>query len=437
MRSVRGNRETPDAEPKFFMSRNNIIAGIDIGSSNVRTVIAQEMRGEEALRIIGVGIVPSSGIRRGAIIDIDEAAKSVNESVGIAERMSGEEIRKAHVSIGGTEITLQDSKGVIAIGRADGEVVEDDVNRVITEAQAIPLPMNKDILHIIPKRYRLDDQNDIKNPLGMRGVRLEVEALVVESSAAHVKNLTKCLYQAGIEIEDIALEPLASSKAVLTKKQKELGVVLVNIGGGTTSIAVFEEGEILHTAILPVGAGHITNDIAIGLRTSIDVAERVKLEYGTSLTRGVNQKEEIDISKFDSQEDGTVSRYHVTEIIEARLVEIFEIVQAELKKIGKAGLLPAGAVLVGGGAKLPEIIDLAKEILRLPIQIGYPGGFTGVLDKVDDPSFATAAGLLLWGDDQANFSGGVTSGIKVLDNLSKGTGYTVGRVKDWIGKFLP
>ncbi|HAV10963.1 MAG TPA: cell division protein FtsA [Candidatus Moranbacteria bacterium] len=420
------------------MSRNNVIAGIDIGSSSVRTVIAQEMRGEESLRIVGVGIVSSSGIRRGAIIDIDEAAKAINESVALAERMSGSEIRKAFVSIGGNDISLENSKGVVAIGRADGEVGEDDINRVITEAQAIPLPMNKDILHIIPKKYRLDDQDNIKNPLGMRGVRLEVEALVVESSAAHVKNLTKSLYQAGVEIEDIALEPLASAKSILTKKQKELGVVLVNIGGGTTSLAVFEEGEILHTAILPVGAGHITNDIAIGLRTSIEVAERIKLEYGTALSREVNHKEEIDISRFDSQEEGYVSRYHVSEIIEARMGEILEMVQNELKKIGKAGLLPAGAVLVGGGAKLPAVNELAKEILKLPIQTGFPNGFTGVLDKVDDPSFATAAGLLLWSRD--HYMGGNSAmggGDNVLGPIFEGAGHTVEKVRGWIGKFLP
>lgn len=420
------------------MSRNNVIAGIDIGSSNIRTVVAQEMRGEENLRIVGVGIVPSSGIRRGTIIDIDEASKAINESVEMAERMSGSEIRRAYVSIGGNDISLENSKGVVAIGRADGEVGEDDINRVISEAQAIPLPMNKDILHIIPKKYRLDDQDNIKNPLGMRGVRLEVEALVVESSAAHVKNLTKSLYQAGVEIEDIALEPLASAKAILTKKQRELGVVLVNIGGGTTSLAVFEEGEILHTAILPAGAGHITNDIAIGLRTSIDVAERIKLEYGTALCREVSQKEEIDISRFDSQEEGYVSRYHIAEIIEARMGEILELVQAELRKIGKDGLLPAGAVLVGGGSKLPGTNELAKEILKLPIQTGFPNGFTGILDKVDDPSFATAAGLLLWArDNYTAGSAGVTSGSAVLGPILKGAEHTVGIVRSWIGKFLP
>jgi len=421
-----------------FMSRNNAIIGIDIGSSNVRTLIAQQMRDEDNIRIVGVGIAPSFGIRRGAIIDIEEAAKAISESVAMAERMSGSEITKAYVSIGGNEISLENSKGVVAIGRADGEVGEDDINRVITEAQAIPLPMNKDILHIIPKKYRLDDQDNIKNPLGMRGVRLEVEALVVESSAAHVKNLTKSLYQAGLEVEDIALEPLASAKSILTKKQKELGVVLVNIGGGTTSLVVFEEGEILHTAILPVGAGHITNDIAIGLRTSIDVAERIKLEYGTASCREVNRKEEIDISRFDSQEEGFVSRYHVSEIIEARLIEIFEMVQNELKKIGKAGLLPAGVVLVGGGAKLPLINDLAKEILKLPIQIGFPNGFSGIMDKVDDPSFATATGLLLWGKDHClNGLMGVSGGNIIWDPLMKKTGHVVDNMRGWIKKFLP
>lgn len=419
------------------MSKSNIIAGIDVGSSSIRTVIAQELRGDENLRIVGVGIVPSIGIRRGSIIDSSEVSKAIDESVGMAERMAGEEVKKVFVSIGGTEITLQDSKGVIAVGKADGEVVEDDINRVIAEAQSISLPMNKDILHIIPKKYRLDDQNDIRDPLGMRGVRLEVEALVVESSTANLKNLNKCLYQARLEVEDVALEPLASAKSVLTKKQKELGVVLINIGGGTTSMAVFEEGEILHTAILPIGAGHITNDIAIGLRTSIDVAEKVKLEYGIALSREVNNKEEIDISKFDSQEEGMVSRYHVAEIIEARTIEIFEMVQEDLKKIGKTGLLPAGAVLVGGGAKMPGIIELAKDILKLPISIGFPVGFTGVLDKVDDPSFATASGLLLWGREYSDSSVGMKSGIKALDAISKGAGYTAGKAKEWMGKFLP
>lgn len=419
------------------MSKSSTITGIDIGSAHIRTVIANSLKGEDTLRIVGVGVVSSNGIRRGTIIDSDEVAKAVNESVGIAERMAGEEIRKAVIGLGGTEISLQDSKGVVAIGRADGEVTEDDVNRVIGEAQNVSLPMNKDILHIIPKRYRLDDQTDIKDPLGMRGVRLEVEALVVEINAASIKNLNRSLNQAGVDVSDIALEPLASAKSVLSRKQKELGVVLINIGGGTTSIAVFEEGEILHTAVLPVGAGHITNDIAIGLRISIEAAEKIKLEYGTCISNEVGKKEEIEISKFDSQEEGTISRNHVAEIIEARSIEIFEMVQEELKKIGKAGLLPAGAVIVGGGAKMPGIIELGKDILKLPTQVGYPLGFTGIMDKVDDPSFATAAGLLLWGRDNNGSASGNASGIRVLDSGYAAMNGAFGKVRGWMEKFLP
>ncbi|HEX8974394.1 MAG TPA: cell division protein FtsA [Patescibacteria group bacterium] len=426
------------------MSKDNaIIVGIDIGTSNVRAVIAQYGKNEEQSRIIGVGSASSVGIRRGMITDVDDVSKVINDVVEGAERMAGMPVKYAAVNIGGGEISFQNSKGVIAIGRADGEVTEDDINRVIAEAQVISLPMNKEIVHVIPRKYRLDDQDNIKDPLGMKGVRLEVETMIIESSASQVKNISKCVYQAGIEVEDLVLEPLACAKAVLSKKQKELGVVLVNIGGGTTSVAVFEEGELLHTTILPVGAGHVTNDIAIGLRTSVEVAERIKLEYGCALSREIDKNEGIDLSMFDSQESDVVSRQHVAEIIEARLEEIFQLVQNELKNIGKAGLLPSGAVLVGGGSKMPQVAELAKEVLRLPIQIGFPVGFGGVLDKIDDPSFATAAGLILWQEElQENGARGAKGGVggmglKSLNTFSKGTGEAVDKVRDWMKKFLP
>lgn len=422
------------------MSRenSNIIVGIDVGTANVRTIIAQQSRTDEQLRIIGVSSIPSFGIRRGVITDVEDVAKAINDSVEYAERMAGMEIRRAVLNIGGCDIGFQNSKGVIAIGRADGEVIEDDINRVISEAQVIPLPMNREIVHVIARKYRLDDQDNIKDPLGMKGVRLEVDALVIESSSTHVKNITKSTYQANIEIDDLVLEPLAGAKAVLTKKQKELGVVLINIGGGTTSLAVYEEGDLIHTAILPVGAGHITNDIAIGLRTSIEVAEKVKLEYGSAVSRDISKKEGIDLSQIDSQQEGIVSRHHVAEIIEARCEEIFSLVQKELKQIGKAGLLPSGAVLVGGGAKLTHAADLAKEILGLPVQIGFPQGFGGILDKVDDPSFATAAGLVLWAQGQQSVpvSDGFMSS-KAMDMFSKGTGESVEKMRVWLKKFLP
>lgn len=416
---------------------SNIIVGIDVGTSNIRTVIVQQSRGDELPRVIGVGCVPSFGIRRGVITDIEDVAKAINESVEYAERMAGVQVSRAIMNIGGCDIGFQNSKGVIAIGRADGEVAEDDINRVISEAQVIPLPMNREIVHVIAKKYRLDDLDNIKDPIGMKGVRLEVDALVIESSSTHVKNITKSTYQANVEIDDLVLEPLACAKSVLNKKQKELGVVLINIGGGTTSIAVYEEGDLIHTAILPVGAGHITNDIAIGLRTSIDVAEKVKLEYGSAISRDINKKEGIDLSKIDSQQEGVVSRHHVAEIIEARFEEIFTLVQKELKTIGKAGLLPSGAVLVGGGAKLTHACELAKDVLGLPVQVGFPQGFGGVLDKVDDPSYATAAGLILWGQHQAPQANGAFAASKALDMFSKGTGDSVEKMRTWLKKFLP
>lgn len=433
-----GNAYCNFSLPNMSRDNNSIIVGIDIGSTNVRTVIAQQAIGEENPRVIGVNVTPSFGIRRGVITDIEDVVKTVNESVEKAERMAGVQVRKAIFSIGGSDIGFQSSKGVIAIGRADGEVIEDDVNRVISEAQIISLPMNREIVHVIAKKYRLDDQDNIKDPLGMKGVRLEVDALVIESSSAHIKNISKCAYQANIEIDDLVLEPLAAAKSVLSKKQKELGVVLINIGGGTTSLAVYEEGDLVHTAIIPVGAGHITNDIAIGLRTSIDVAEKIKLEYGSALSRDTNKKEGIDLAQIDSQEEGVVSRYHVAEIIEARFEEIFLLVQKELKLIGRAGLLPSGAVLVGGGAKMTHAGDLAKEILGLPVQIGYPLGLGGMLDKVDDASFATVAGLILWAGQQGPVSSDEGAlKTKIMGIFAQGTGDSVEKAKELFKKFLP
>lgn len=425
----------------FLLSRmsrdnNSIITAIDIGSSNMRTVIAERLKGEQLPRIIGVGVTPSFGMRRGVIIDVDDAAKAISDSVEAAEHMAGVSVKNAVVNIGGSDIGFQSSKGVIAIGRADGEVVEDDINRVISEAQIIPLPMNREIVHVVPRKYRLDDHDNIKDPLGMKGVRLEVDALVIESSNIQVKNISKCLYQASIETEDIVLEPLAAAKAVLTKKQKELGVALIDIGGGTTSIAVYEEGDLIHTAIIPVGAGHVTNDIAIGLRTSIEVAEKVKLEYGCALAKDVSKKDGIDLAQIDSQEEGVVSRHHVAEIIEARLEEIFMLIQDELKEIGKSGLLPSGGVIVGGGAKMPQIVDLAKDKLGLPVQIGFPSGFCGVLDRVDDSSFATVLGLVLWEMEKKDVAVSGLFGSKAM-NMFSVKNDAVNSIKGWFEKFLP
>lgn len=421
------------------MSKKDLIVGLDIGSSNVRTVIAQILSPEEEKpRIIGVGVSPSAGVRKGIIIDLDETVKAINDSVEQAERTAGVNVSHALVSVGGNHITSQFSKGVIAVGRADGEVTPDDIERVIGAAQAISVPPNKEIIHIIPKDYSLDDQKNIKDPLGMNGVRLEVDTFIIEGTTPYLKNLSKCVEQAGLTSSGFILAPLAAARATLSKRQKELGVVLVDLGGATTSIAVFEEDNLLHTNIIPVGGNHITNDVAIGLRTSIDVAEKVKLEFGNASPKEIGKKEMINLAEIDSSEEGSVYRYHVAEIIEARLEEIFLMVNKELKSIGKDKLLPAGAVLTGGTAKLPGAVDLAKNVLGLPAQTGFPTPLGGLVDKVDEPSFVTVVGLIMWELENSRDVGKDSSiRNRMAGNISGGVGHTISSIRRWAEKFLP
>lgn len=418
--------------------KNNIITSIDLGSSLVRCVIADVSDEDGQIRILGAGTVESAGMRRGAVVDIADAADVISAAVEKAEMMSMMQVKSAMVSIGGAGLTIESTKGVIAVGRADGEVTEDDVARVINAAQSIAVPANKEIIHVIPKSFRLDDQMDINDPVGLQGVRLEVDAVVVEAPGNHVKNLTHAMERADIAIEDFIIEPLAAAESVLTKKQKELGVVLINLGASTTSLAVFEEGELVYTAIVPIGSDFITNDIAIGLRTSIDTAERIKFEYGSAVFDSANQGGQIDLSQIDPREEGLIPHSHVIEIINARLEEIFDLVRKELQGIGKDQLLPAGAVLTGGGVNLPGVTEFAKRELKLPIQIGRPENLLGVMDKVDDPSYATVVGLILWAmDDMHYYGGGNKFSSGILGAVSGGAKDSVKSVGSWLGKFLP
>ncbi len=417
------------------MAKGEIAVGLDIGSSNVRTVIAQKFEDEEKPRVMGVGIVPSAGVRRGIVADVEETIKSISGSIENAEKTSGIAVSKAIVSVGGVHITSQESQGVIASGRADGEINSEDVARALTAAETVSLPSNMEIIHTIPRSYTVDDQKNIKDPIGMNGVRLEINALLILGSTPFIKNLSKCVYQANVEIEDLVFSALAASKAALNKRQKELGVVLVDIGGGTTSLAVYEEGELVQVGVVPVGGGHITNDIAIGLRTSIDVAEKVKINYGSALPSDISKKDQVNLAEIESSEEGGVSRRHVAEIIEARLEEIFTMVDKELRKTDRSGMLPAGAVIVGGGAKLPGVVDLAKKVLRLPAQTGFPVELGGIIDKVDEPGYVTAVGLALWGmEDVSDRSAGIK--IPGIDGLPR-VGQTVDKMKEWLRKFLP
>lgn len=416
------------------MAKSDIIVGLDIGSTMIRTVVGQKRSEDEKPHIIGIGVAPSEGIRKGAVVDVDETVSAISASLEEAERITGIPIENAYVSIGGSHVVSQNSRGVIAVSRADGEITEDDVARVIDAAQAVSMPTNHEILHVIPRTFIVDDQDGIKDPVGMNGIRLEVEANIIEGSTSYIKNLTKCIYRTGVEINEIILAPLASSSSVLTKRQKELGVALIDIGGSTTGVTVFIEGDLVNVSILPIGSDHVTNDIAIGLRTSVDVAERIKLDYGFCVPDEVSEREKIDLSKIDKNEEEQVSRYHVAQIIEARFSEIFEMVDKELIKIGCSGLLPAGAILTGGGAKLPGLVDVAKEYLRLPAQVGFPIDLPISVKKIDEPSFATAIGLILWVSDPrlrvGNFG-------YLESSQTKSVGETVGKMKKWFRSFLP
>ncbi|MGK2849137.1 MAG: cell division protein FtsA [Minisyncoccota bacterium] len=418
-------------------SKKHLYVGLDIGSAEIRAVIAQEVTPEEPLRVIGVGIAPSLGMRRGIVADTDSVAKSCNSALEQAERMAGHPASGLVVSVSGTEITCQNTLGVVAVGRADGEISEDDMARVLEEVHTrLMMPLNREIIHVIPKDYRLDDQKNIKDPIGMRGVRLEMNALVISGSTAHLKNITRSLESAGTSANSFVVEPLAAAEAVLSPKQKELGTALINIGGSTTTLAVFEDGDLIHLAVIPIGSAHITNDIAIGLRTSIETAEAVKLRFGSALPDDISKKEEIDLSLFDPQDNVMVSQKHVAEIIEARFEEILSCMNDELKSIGRAELLPGGVVLTGGGALLPGAIELTKKTLRLPVQIGYPKPLGGILDQVDTPQFSTVIGLLLLARSNHAHNNTFTTD-KSWGMVWKLAQRIIKKIQQWSKQFLP
>lgn len=405
--------------------KEEIFVGLDIGSFKITTVVGKtDEQGE--LNIIGVGTSFNTGVRKGIVNEIEETVSGISESMETAERMAGVQLDSATININGSHISSFNSKGVVAVGKANQEVTYEDTIRVDEAAQAVQIPTNKEILHVIPRVYSVDGQEGVKDPVGMTGIRLEGEVQIVTVSEPAAKNLKKCVSQAGIQVEDIIASPLAASKAVTSKREKELGCVVIDIGSSTTGLIVYEDERPLYVSVLPVGSAHITNDIAIGLRTSIDVAEKVKLKYGTSLHKTVPEREKIDLSEIDMNEEGIIPRRHVAEIIEARLSEIFTLIKNELRKINRDGQLPAGAVLTGGGAKLEDIDQVAKNILKLPCVIGKPHNLKGMVDKIYDPRFSTAVGLMLYQLEENEHTGG-----------SKQVGLAFSKIKKVFKTFMP
>ena len=415
------------------MSREEIITGLDIGSMAIRVVVGQKNPNDEKIHIIGAAENPSEGISKGAITSIEDAVSSISSTLEKVERMTGIPVEHAYVGVNGDHIISQDSHGVVAVSKADGEIKENDVERVVDAAQAVATPPNYEILHVIPRSFMVDNQKGIKDPLGMTGIKLEVDAQIILGLSSQIKNLTKCVYRTGVDIDDLVLGVLAASESVLTKRQKELGVALVNIGGSTTSLMVFEEGDVIFTKILSVGAGHITNDIAIGLRTSVDLAEKIKVNHGSALPEEINKREEIRLEDMSDTEEGAVSKKHIAEIIEARLEEIFKMIDNELREIDRSGLLPAGVVITGGGAKLPGIVEIAKKQFKLPSSVGYPQEIITAIDKIHDPSFVAALGLVLWGASLRGSRRSAKLSVPKFSSVSDATG----KMKRWFKNFIP
>jgi len=380
--------------------REKVSVGIDVGDSKIVTIIGHRAEGEIHPTVVGVGVRDAAGVRRGVVTDVDEAVAAITASVEDAERMAGLPVEVAYVSISGEHINASNNKGLIAIQRGHDEITQEDVIRVIETAQTVTVPANREILHVIPRSFTVDGQAGISDPVGMSGARLEVDAHVITGSTPFIKNLRRTVEQSRVPAINFVVSPLAAAKAVLSKRQKELGVVLVDIGSGTTGVVVFEEADIYHSVVLPIGSDHITSDIAIGLRTSLDVAEKIKIDHGVASPSLILDTDVIDLSKYDADEEQVVSRRYLAEIIEARLSEIFSMVRGELKKVGRDSLLPAGAVLVGGGAKLAGIVESAKDHLGLPAMLGFPVELKGMIDQLDDPRYATSVGLMLWGIDE-------------------------------------
>lgn len=378
-----------------MIQKEELFVGLDVGSSKIAAVVAKR-EGEEHLSIIGVGVSRSTGLRRGVVAEIEDTVSGISEAIEVAERMAGIDVGTVTVNVNGSSIGSQNSSGVVAVGRADQQINQEDMIRAEEAAQAVQINPNKEILHVFPRVYKVDDQEGIKDPIGMTGIRLEVETHIITVATQASKNLQKCLAQAGIRIQDEIATPIASAKAVAKKRQKDLGCAVVDIGAATTGITVFEDGEILHTGVLPIGGMHITNDVAIGLRTSIDIAEKVKIKFGQANHKNVSETDKVDLSAIDIKEEGYVSKRHIAEIIEARLEEILKLIREELKKIGREALLPAGVIVTGGASKLPGFEEKAKEILRLPVELAKPHNLFGIVEKVYDPEMSTAVGLLLY-----------------------------------------
>jgi cell division protein FtsA len=374
------------------MKKRNVIASIDVGTTKICTILADVTDG--APRVIGVGISPSKGLHKGLVVNINEARESIRGSVRKAEQTSNYKVESAYIGVTGRHVTSNNNHGVVAITRNDRVVRPDDLKRVLTSAQSVKTAADRRLLHVIPRSYAVDGQAGVKNPVGMHGFRLDVETHVITAAVTSIQNLVKCVRSLGIDIEDLVLEPLASSEAVLSEDERQVGVVMADIGGGTTDIAIFKEGSIYHTSILPVAGYQLTRDIAIGLGLPFEIAEEMKKKYGSVMPVYEGKG---DTAPAISKDGHGVSYQDLCDIIKARVEEILKLIVLEMPNSNYEELVPAGLVLTGGSANLAGLSSLGHEVLNMPVRIGVPSNMYGIGDMLQDPAYATSVGLLLWG----------------------------------------
>ncbi len=418
------------------MANGRIVVGIDVGTTKVTTLIAEVSRNRN-IHIIGVGVTPSHGLKKGVVVDIDQTVESIDASVEKAERLSGVRVESAFVGIAGSHITSIDNKGVVAITRPDRQITDDDVARALDAARVITIPSNREIIHTIPRQFVVDGQDGVSNPVGMSGYRLDVQTHIVTGALTAIQNLTRCFQNAEIGVDSLVFAPLAAAEAVLTTEEKEMGVALVDIGGGVTQIALFVEGSVCHVGVIAVGGNHITNDISVRLRAPFAEADELKVRYAHALSSEVDPNDMVEVTTFGRSNIAAVPRIDICEVAEARLQETFLLIQQEIQRAGFDGLLPAGLVVVGGTALMSGIADLGREVTRWPVRQGLPRGVHGLVDSVSDPSQATAVGLTLWGARNAENALGAWPVSRSDERTPFDSRRVGGRIFGWLRAILP
>ncbi len=410
------------------MEREAILVAIDVGTSKVVTLIG-EVTNDGAVTIIGKGAPASSGLKKGVVINIDQTVNSIRSAREQAERLSGYRLESAIVAVGGNHVESQNSRGAVAVSGPRREVSPEDIERATEVARAVTIPSNREVLHVIPRGYVVDGQEGVKDPLGMSAVRLEVETHIVHASATAVQNLTKCVQRADIKIDELVASALAAGDAVLSETERELGVAVADFGAGTIDLALFLDGSPFHTAVLPLGGNNVTNDVAIGLKTSLNAAEELKMVHGTADPATVEGEQQVEVETI-GEGGRTASRRELAEIIEARMREVFEKIGEEIDRSGSTGKLPAGLVLTGGAAQLAGTAQLGREVLQMPVRVAGPTGVGGLTDHLLTPAFSTSLGLLLWGARSVR-------GYEPLRYESAGAPGVMARMREWLRGLAP